>query len=51
MKDKIKFPWRYLEQFFLGNLDFNIALDKTIDEFDRRIYEHIERYGIDEKIE
>lgn len=51
MEDKIVFPGQYLEQYFLGNLDFNTALNKTIDEFDRRIYEHIERYGINEEIE
>ena len=42
MEGKILFPFKYLEQFFLGKLDWDIAVNKTIDEMNRLIEEYVE---------
>lgn len=42
MEEKIPFPFQYLEQFFLGELDLDVAINKTIDEVNRLIEKYIE---------
>lgn len=42
MEEKILFPFQYLEQYFLGKLDWDVAINKTIDEINRLIKEHME---------
>ena len=44
MKDKIEFPFQYLEQYLLGEIEFDVACDNTIEECNRLIEEYIEKH-------
>lgn len=41
MKDKLQFPFQYLEKYLLGEMEFDDAIDKTLEEVDRLIEEYI----------
>ena len=47
MEDKIRFPFQYIEQYLLGNIDFDVAVDSTLEECDRLIEEYIEKHKND----
>lgn len=40
---EIKFPFQYIEKYLLGEMDFDVACDSTIEECYRLIEEYIEK--------
>lgn len=42
--EKILFPFQYLEAYLLGEMDFDAAIDSTIEEADRLIEEYLKRH-------
>ena len=47
MDDKIPFPFQYIEQYLLGKMDFDVAVDSTIEECNRLIEEYLEKHQDD----
>lgn len=45
-EEKIKFPFQFLEQYFLGEISFDGAVDRTIDEVYRLIGEYVEKHNL-----
>lgn len=43
MEEKIMFPFQYLEKYFLGEMELDDAIDKTLEEVDRLIEEYIKQ--------
>jgi hypothetical protein len=43
---KIPFPFQYLEQYFLGELNWDDAIDNTMDEAYRLIEKYAEKHGL-----
>lgn len=39
---EIKFPFQYIEKYFLGEMEYDEAIDNTVKECDRLIKEYIE---------
>lgn len=44
-EEQIKFPFQFLEQYFLGEISFDGAVDRTIDEVYRLIGEYVEKHN------
>lgn len=44
-EEKILFPFQYMEQYFLGELSFDEAIEKTIEEVHRLIGEYVEKHS------
>lgn len=45
-KETIPFPFQYIEQYFLGEISFDGAVDRTIDEVYRLIGEYVEKHNL-----
>lgn len=45
-REKIPFPFQYMEQHFLGAISFDRAIDKTIEEVDKLIAECVETHNL-----
>ena len=45
-EEKIMFPFQYMEQYFLGEISFNGAVDRTIEEVYRLIGEYVEKHTL-----
>ena len=45
----IEFPSQYIEKYFLGEIDYDTAIDNTIEECNRLIEEYIEEKYIKRK--
>ena len=45
---KIPFPFQYMEQYFRGEISFDDAIDRTIEEVYRLIGEYVERHKLQE---
>ena len=43
LDEEIQFPWQYINQYLYGQITFDDAIDKTIEEFNRLIKEHLEK--------
>ena len=43
-EETIPFPFQYLEKFFLGEMEYHDAIDKTIEEANRLIEEYVEQH-------
>lgn len=41
---KIKFPFQYLEKYFLGEIEYDEAIDSTVEECHRLIEEYLKEY-------
>lgn len=46
-EDKILFPFQYIEAYFLGEIDFDVACNSTMEECYRLIEEYIEEHKED----
>lgn len=44
-EEKILFPFQYMEQYFLGKLSFDTAVERTIEEVHRLIGEYVEKHS------
>lgn len=44
-EEKILFPFQYMEQYFLGELSFDEAIEKTIEEVYRLIGDYVEKHS------
>ena len=42
--EEIRFPWTFLNKYLLGDIDFNTAIDCTIEELCNMIVEYIEAH-------
>lgn len=42
--EKIPFPFQYMEKYLLGEMDYDAAIDSTIEEVYRLIEEYISKY-------
>lgn len=42
VKEKIQFPFQYLEKYLLGEMEFDSAIDSTMEECYRLIEEYVE---------
>ena len=42
--EKIKFPFQYLEKYLIGEMDFDVAIDSTLEEANRLIEEYLEKH-------
>lgn len=49
MNVEIKFPFQYIEKYFLGEIDFDDAIDSTMEECHRLIKEYIEKEAKNER--
>lgn len=47
-EEKIKFPFQYMEQYFLGEISFNDAVEKTIDKVYELIGDYVEKHKLQE---
>lgn len=45
-EEKIPFPFQYIEQYLLGEISFDGAVDRTIDEAYRLIGEYVEKHNL-----
>lgn len=43
---KIKFPFQYMEKYFLGEMDYDTAYDSTMEECYRLIKEYVKNHSI-----
>ena len=46
LEEKIPFPFQYIEQYLLGEISFDGAVDRTIDEAYRLIGEYVEKHNL-----
>ena len=44
VEDKIEFPCQYITQYLLGEIEFDVACDNTIEECNRLIEEYIKKH-------
>ena len=49
MVEKIQFPFQYLEKFFLGEMDWDAAIDSTIEEAYRLIDEYVKANSLEKE--
>lgn len=45
MKDNIKFPFEYLNEYLAGNMGLDAAIDSTLQEVDRIVEEYLKENG------
>lgn len=45
-EEKIMFPFQYMEQYLLGEISFDGAVDRTIEEVYRLIGEYVEKHTL-----
>lgn len=43
-EEKILFPFQYIEAYLLGEIDFDVACDSTLEECYRLIEEYMEKH-------